>query len=339
MRNRTGSLSTATKVAGLLVSITAGVAACGTDTVPAGVHVAPRAGAAGTGVADAGEWGPRSALASSRTVPGEAEAHRRLRALEASFKGRIGAYALDTATGRTVAYRSGERFPLLSTFKTLAAAAVLHRARTSDPGLMDRVVRWKRSDLKPNSPITEKHVDDGLTVARLCEAAITRSDNTAANMLLKQIGGPAGLTAYVRTLKDPVSRLDRWETDLNRWSPKERRDTTTPASMARDLRALTFGDALAAEDRARLDGWLRANKTGDGRIRAGLPKTWIIGDKTGTATAYGAANDVAVIRTSESAPPLIMAVYTTRLAADAPGDEKVIADTAAVLARALGRLP
>ncbi|MFC3978751.1 class A beta-lactamase [Streptosporangium jomthongense] len=269
----------------------------------------------------------------------EADAHRRLRALERSFGGRIGAYALDTGTGRTIAYRAGERFPLLSTFKALAAAAVLHKARTTSPGLMERVVHWRRGDLKPNSPVTEKHVRDGLTVAELCEAAVTRSDNTAGNLLLRRIGGPAGLTGYLRALGDPVSRLDRWESELNDWSPGERRDTTTPAAVAGDLRAVVLGDALVAEDRARLEGWLRANRTGGARIRAGLPKSWVVGDKTGSGAAYGAANDIAVVRPSGSAAPLVMAVYTTRRASGAPYEEKVVAETATVLARALGRLP
>ncbi|GAA5071421.1 beta-lactamase class A [Thermocatellispora tengchongensis] len=268
----------------------------------------------------------------------QAGVRRELRELEARFKGRIGAWALDTGTGKTVGNRTGQRFPMLSTFKAVAAAAVLHKARTSDPGLMDRVVRWTAADLKPNSPVTEKHVHDGLTVAELCEAAITRSDNTAANMLLKQIGGPAGLTRYFRSLKDPVSRLDRWETELNDWSPKEKRDTTTPAAMGRDLAALTTGSALDAKDRARLNGWLRANKTGDNRIRAGLPATWTIGDKTGTGGTYGTANDIAVVWPAEGGAPIIMSIYTNRRAADAAAEEQVIAKTAAILARGLGRL-
>ncbi|WP_435867271.1 class A beta-lactamase [Streptosporangium canum] len=273
-----------------------------------------------------------------RAAPDAGRARKELRTLEASFEGRIGAYAVDTATGKTVTYRSGERFPLLSTFKAIAAAAVLHKARTSDPGLLNKVVHWTSAELQEHSPVTEKHVKDGLTVARLCEAAITQSDNTAANMLLKQIGGPAGLTAYFHTLKDPVSRLDRWETELNNWSPKEKRDTTTPASMGRDLRAVTTGDALDAKDRERLNAWLIANKTGDARIRAGLPKTWTVGDKTGTNSKYGAGNDIAVVWPGKSAAPIIMSIYTNRRAADAPADDKVIADTAAILARGLGKL-
>lgn len=263
---------------------------------------------------------------------------KELRTLEASFKGRIGAYAVDTATGKTVTYRAGERFPLLSTFKAPLCAGVLHRARTSEPGLMDKVVKWTAADLKPNSPVTEKHTNDGLTVARLCEAAITQSDNTAANMLLRQIGGPAGLTRYFRTLKDPISRLDRWETELNDWSPKERRDTTTPASMGRDLRAVTAGNALDARDRKRLNTWLIANTTGGERIRAGLPRTWTIGDKTGTnSDGFGGGHDIAVIWPGKGAAPVIMAIYTNRT----PGlatDNKTIAKTATILARGLGRL-
>jgi beta-lactamase class A len=276
--------------------------------------------------------------AATQAVPDEIQARKELRALEASFKGRIGAYAIDTATGKTIAYRSGERFPLLSTFKAIAAAAVLHRARTSDPGLMNKVVHWTTAELEEHSPVTGKHVKDGMTVARLCEAAITQSDNTAANMLLKQIGGSAGVTTYFRTLKDPLSRLDRWETELNNWSPTEKRDTTTPASMGRDLRAVTVGNALNAKDRERLNTWLIANRTGDARIRAGLPKTWTIGDKTGTNSKYGVGNDIAVVWPGTASAPIIMSIYTNRKAANAPADDKVIAETATILARGLGRL-
>ncbi|MFC0862074.1 class A beta-lactamase [Sphaerimonospora cavernae] len=312
----------------LTIFLLVGCTACGAGTVGDTVPVTSPKTVGGQAVVN------RSEAPSS----GEVDARRELRALEAAFKGRIGAYAVDTATGKTIAYRSEERFPLLSTFKAVAAAAVLHKARTSDPGLMGRVVRWGRDDLKPNSPITEKHVGDGMTVARLCEAAIRYSDNTAGNMLLKQIGGPAGLTRYFRTLKDPISRLDRWEIELNDWSPKEKRDTTTPVSMARDLRALTVGDALNAKDRARLNGWLIANTTGDARIRAGLPKSWTIGDKTGTGGSYGTANDIAVVWPAKAAAPIVMAIYTNRQAASASRDDKVVAETAAILARGLGKL-
>ena len=259
-----------------------------------------------------------------------------LTALERDHAGRIGAWALDTGTGRTAGHRADERFPFLSTFKALAAGAVLHRARTAEPGLLDRRLRWTEADLVTHSPVTAEHVADGLTVAELCAATVGVSDNTAGNLVLRQLGGPAGLTRYLRTLGDSTSRLDRWETDLNGWAPGERRDTTTPAAAGRALAALTTGDALHPDDRDRLLGWLRATTTGAARIRAGLPATWTVGDKTGTASRYAAANDIAVAHPPTGAP-LILAVYTHRRAADGTVDESVIARSATLLAEALGR--
>jgi beta-lactamase class A len=271
-------------------------------------------------------------------VPAPPAARTRLRDLEASYAGRIGAFALDTATGATVSYRAYERFPLLSTFKALAAAAILRKARRCDPGLLDRLVRWTAEEVLPSSPITAQHVDSGLTVAQLCEAAITVSDNTAGNMLLRQIGGPPGVTRFARQLGDPVTRLDRTETDLNIWNPTEPRDTTAPAEVGRDLAAVTVGRALVPEDQARLIGWLRGSLTGGARIRAGLPSTWTVGDKTGSSTTYGAANDIA-IAWPPGAAPLILAIYTNRDAPDAAFDNQVIAGTATILAQALGATP
>ncbi|WP_255480985.1 class A beta-lactamase [Micromonospora thermarum] len=259
-----------------------------------------------------------------------------LRELEQGYAGRIGMYARHMGTGRTLCYRADERFPLLSTFKVLVSAAVLDRARSCAPGLVDRRIRWTEADLVDYSPVTEAHVADGLTVAQLCHAAITRSDNTAGNLLLRQVGGPVGLTGYLRRLGDGVSRLDRWETDLNVWAPGERRDTTTPAAMGRDLAALTVGRALHPDDRTTLVDWMRATVTGDRRIRAGLPAGWTVGDKTGSSNdSYGAANDVAVAHPPTGAP-LVLAIYTRRETQGQPYDEAIIAETARVLAGALG---
>ncbi|MEV4224740.1 class A beta-lactamase [Nonomuraea sp. NPDC049725] len=263
---------------------------------------------------------------------------KELRKLEASFQGRIGAYAVDTGTGRTVAYRADERFAMLSTFKAPLCAAVLQKARTHQPGLMGKVVKWTAADMTPNSPVTEKHLKHGLTVSRLCAAAVTRSDGTASNLLLRQIGGPAGLTRYFRTLRDPVSRMDRTHPGLNDWTPKEKRDTTTPAAMAGDLRRLATGNALHAKDREQLIAWLLANKTGAERIRAGLPRSWKVGDKTGTnSSGFGGGNDIAVVWPGKGAAPIIMAIYTNRTPG-LPTDNRTIARTATALARALGKL-
>ncbi|TYB46459.1 class A beta-lactamase [Actinomadura chibensis] len=280
---------------------------------------------------------PRSG-ASEKSGPTAAQGKvaARLRALEKARGVRVGAYAVDTGTGRSVSYRGGERFPFASSFKAMACGAVLRKARDSDPALMDRVIRYEKSDLADFSPVTEKHVGTGMTVADLCHATITRSDNTAGNLVLKLIGGPPGLTAFLRSLGDASSRSDRAEPGLNHWRPGEPRDTTTPAAWAGDLRALAVGDALAPPDRTRLVGWLKATVTGGERIRAGLPKTWTVGDKTGTAGVYGNAVDVAVAWPRPGAAPLVMAVLTTRPRADAEADEKAVAETARILADGLG---
>ncbi|MEV5442141.1 class A beta-lactamase [Streptomyces sp. NPDC052644] len=269
--------------------------------------------------------------------------HRALAALERSYDGRIGAVGIDLANGRTVGYRAGERFPFNSSFKVFACAAVLHQARTRDPGLMDRVVRWKAADmtgLTGNSPETTEYTDTGMTPAQLCRAGITKSDGFAGNLLLERIGGPRGLTAFFRATGDRTSRLDRPEPWLTEWEPGERRDTTTPSAAARTFAALTTGDALHAGDRARLVGWLKASLTGANRIRAGLPKDWTVGDKTGTGGAgnHGTANDLAVVWPPGSEAPLVLAVFTRRNHDDTPHDDKVIAAAATELASALGRL-
>jgi len=251
-----------------------------------------------------------------------------LRGVEAAGKVRIGAVRLDPRTGRVEAYRGQERFPLLSTFKVFAAAAVLHEARVRRPGLMDRVVTWTDRDLQAVSPVTKGRTGPGkgLTVAQLCAAAIQYSDNTAGNLLLRQIGGPKGLTSYLRSLGDQVSRLDRWEPTLNDWSPGDPRDTTTPAAAAADLSKITVGDALVPPDRSRLVGWLRSSTTGTQRIRAGLPG-WTVGDKTGTG--HDAANDLAVAWQPGKGDPIVLAIYTTR--EKAAVSDKVLADTATAL--------
>ncbi|RFS84644.1 class A beta-lactamase [Actinomadura spongiicola] len=269
-----------------------------------------------------------------RAHPSQADVTRRLLRLEKARDARVGAYAIDTGTGQVLAHRADERFPFASSFKVMACAAVLQKARRTDPGLMDRVIRYDRRDLAAFSPETEKHVGTGMTVAELCGATITKSDNTAGNLLLKEIGGPRGLTAFFRSLGDTVSRSDRVEPGLNRWRPGELRDTTAPGPWARDLRALTVGDALVPADRERLVAWLKASVTGGERIRAGLPGGWTVGDKTGTAGVHGNANDIAVVWPPSGAP-LIFAILVTRPDADAEPDDETVAAAARILARGL----
>ncbi|QEU91622.1 class A beta-lactamase [Streptomyces kanamyceticus] len=262
------------------------------------------------------------------------DVRRRLRELEKGYPGRIGVHALHTGTGATVAYRADERFAIASTFKVLAAAAILRRAREREPGLLDVLIRYGRDDLVEYSPRTEMHLETGMTVRELCDATLTYSDNSAANLLMRRIGGPTGITEFARSIGDSRTRLDRWETDLNTNIPGDRRDTTTPAAMTENLRRLVLGDALHPLDRDQLIRWLLENTTGDKRIRAGLPEGWRVGDKTGSP-AYGGVNDVAVAWPPKRAP-LVVSVYTTRLDPDTPGEDRIAEDITRIVVDALG---
>ncbi|QFG24702.1 class A beta-lactamase [Actinomadura sp. WMMB 499] len=325
MRISTFRIRTATGAAALAaLAVLAGGAGCGGAEGPAQRVATARTGAAAT-------------VAQPQAAPSQAAVSRELARLEAKRNLHIGAYAIDTGTGRFVSHRADRRFPFTSTFKVMACGAVLKKARTSDPGLMERVIRYTEDDLVDYSPETEKHVGTGMTVSALCDAAITLSDNTAGNLVMEQIGGPAGLTRFFRSLGDGASRSDRWETALNEWKPGEKRDTTVPRTWAANLRALTVGDALAPADRDRLIAWMKANTTGDKRIRDGLPDSWTIGDKTGTGGVYGNANDIAIAWPDGDGAPLVMVVLTTGKRKDAGADDAAVAETAAILARGLGK--
>ncbi|WP_309139138.1 class A beta-lactamase [Nocardia cyriacigeorgica] len=253
--------------------------------------------------------------------------------LETTYDARLGVFAVDTGSGRSVAHREGERFPMASTFKGLACGALL-RDHPLSTGYFDQVIHFPASDLVEYSPVTETRVETGMTVAELCDAAITVSDNTAGNQLLKLLGGPEGFTAFLRSIGDNISRLDRWETELNTAIPGDERDTTTPAALAADYRTLVVGDTLAEPERAQLTSWLVANTTGDTRIRAGLPGDWKVADKTGSP-AYGSALDVAVTWPPGRAP-IVIAVMSTKSEQDAEPDNALLADATRAAIAALG---
>ena len=249
----------------------------------------------------------RTLLAASLTVPLAARAgDNSLAALERKAGGRLGVMILDTGSGRTLSNRAHERFAMCSTFKLLAAAVVLKRVDEGRESL-EREIPISAAKLVTYSPATEKNVGGAMPLSALCEAAVTLSDNTAANLILEAIGGPAAVTAMARSLGDEVTRLDRNEPALNDVPPGEVRDTTMPAAMAKNVRTLVLGDALSASSRRQLTDWLVANKTGDKRLRAGGPANWRIGDKTGSGDR-GEANDVAVVW-PQGRPPLIITAY------------------------------
>lgn len=283
-------------------------------------------------------WAANAKEAKKSKDSGQGSVVERLARLEAGVSGRLGVDILDSANGRRWGYRADERFPMCSTFKLLASAAILKRVDSGAEQLERRIVYGKEA-LVPYSPTTGKHVGgDGLSLAQLCEAAMTLSDNTAANLILDALGGLAPFNAFIQSLGDRVTRLDRNEPELNTSVPGDPRDTTTPTAMSDNLHKLLLGDSLSTSSRRQLSAWLIANKTGDKRVRAGLPGDWKVGDKTGSGD-YGTTNTVAVIwpRDRSAGQPLLASVYLTETRADEAQRNAVLAGVGKILAQHLDR--
>lgn len=254
-----------------------------------------------------------------------------LAALERDSGGRLGVCLLDSASGRQWGWRGGERFPMCSTFKFPLAATVLRQVERG--GLtLDRRVPIRREDMIPHAPVTEKHVGGHLSVEELCQATMIWSDNPAANLLLPLVGGPAGVTAFLRASGDAVTRNDRDEPDVNRFHPDDPRDTTTPEAMAGTLRRLLLGEVLGTDSRRRLTGWLVDNRTGDRRLRAGLPAGWTVGDKTGS-NGQDTTNDIAIVWPDRGRAPWLLTGYLQGAKVDADARDQVLRQVGAAAAR------
>ncbi|NEU94425.1 class A beta-lactamase [Bradyrhizobium uaiense] len=276
-----------------------------------------------------------STAAEESAAAGASEAAQRLQQefarIELATTGRLGVAALDMETGLRASRRGDERFPMCSTFKAMASAAVLHRVDRGESSL-DQRVQVEAKDILVYAPVAKQHVGSSMTLSELCEAAITLSDNTAANLLLREIGGPAGFTSFFRTIGDNVSRLDRREVELNEAVPGDPRDTTSPVAMLKDLQRVVLGDVLQPMSRQKLTDWMLANKTGDARLRAGLPRDWRVGDKTGSGER-GTYNDIGVFW-PPGRKPIVVTVYLTGASAPMDKCNEVIANVARAVANA-----
>ncbi|MFJ2258935.1 class A beta-lactamase [Streptomyces sp. NPDC087844] len=290
---------------------------------------------AGAALATAAPAAHAAQAASGATTPDIVKA---LAELERTHDARLGVYARNTATGRTVRYRADETFPMCSVFKTLAAAAVL-RDLDRHGEYLDLLIRYTAQDLEDagGSPLTGRaeNLANGMTVAALCHAAMAHSDNAAANLLLRELGGPTAITRFCRSIGDTTTRLDRWEPELNSAEPWRTTDITSPAAAGRTYAKLALGDALVPRDRRQLTEWLLANTTSTNRFRAGLPADWALGDKTGTGK-YGTTNDVGIAWTPGGAP-VVLSVLSTKSDQSAPMDEALVAGAAELLAATLAR--
>ncbi|WP_299309757.1 class A beta-lactamase [uncultured Croceicoccus sp.] len=290
----------------------------------------------GCGVAGRGLGGAEGTASRDRPMSG-ADGTARLAALQQRAGGMLGAYVLDTGDGAHFGLNADRRFPHCSSFKLSLAAMLLHRI---DRGEIDgdEILPYGPDALMSVSPVTTRHVDEGgLPAIVLARAAVVTSDNAAANLLLRRLGGPAAMTAFWRGIGDGTSRLDAYEPELNRIPPGTEENSTTPAAMAATLARLATGDVLSPASRATLRDWMAATNTGLRRIRAGLPTGFTAGDKTGTSLFPDASAhyiDIAVAETAGHAPVVITAYYDTgAIQSDMdPADEAVLAEVGRIAA-------
>lgn len=255
--------------------------------------------------------------------------HKEFSQLEKKFDARLGVYAIDTGTNQTIAYRPNERFAFASTYKALAAGVLLQQ---NSIDTLNEVIKFTKEDLVDYSPVTEKHVDTGMTLGEIAEAAVRYSDNTAGNILFHKIGGPKGYENALRKMGDRVTTSDRFETELNEAIPGDIRDTSTAKAIATNLKELTVGNALPHQKRNILTDWMKGNATGDKLIRAGVPTDWGVADKSG-AGSYGTRNDIAIVWPPNRSP-IIIAILSSKDEKEATYDNQLIAKAAEVVVNA-----
>lgn len=257
------------------------------------------------------------------------------RQIEERLNARVGYAIYDTGSNESWLHNANDRFPMASTFKVLLCAAILAKRDAGDTGLAPAVT-LEQEDLVTYSPVTENWIGKEVSVEALCEATMRTSDNTAANKALEVLGGPESVTDFMRSIGDNTTRLDRWETELNTATPGDLRDTTTPSAMASSLRELIFGEALSQSSREQLTAWLLGNEVGGPLLRAGIPKDWCIGDRTG-AGGHGSRGIVAVIWPPER-DPLVAAIYITQTEASMEDRDEAIAAIGKVLADSVSKV-
>jgi beta-lactamase class A len=242
------------------------------------------------------------ALAADRFAP----LRRAIPGIERAAGGPIGLALIDTATGARFMHRADQRFPLCSTFKLLLAARLLHGAQTGLWAMADRLA-ITRADMLNNAPFSQTRIGGSASLLEMAEAMVVLSDNPAANLALARVGGPAAMTAWLRSIGDRITRIDRNEPEMNNEVPGDPRDTTTPATMLATCRRLLTAGPLNAANRAQLLAWMAASRTADTMIRAALPPGWQEANKTG-AGSWRARNIVSVI-TPPGRKPIWVAAY------------------------------
>ena len=271
-----------------------------------------------------------SSFAATQKTVQSISIQKQLAELEVSSKGRIGVYAINTASHTHLGYRANERFPTGCTSKVIGVATILSKSM-NDSALLSQRISYSKKDLTNWNPITEKYLSSGMTVEQLCAASISYSDNTAMNLLVKKMGGLDQMTLFAHSLSNTSFRQDNgWPEEAFSGGQNNVNDSSTPKDMAKSLQRLAFTDTLAKPQRDLLMSWLKATTTGDFRIRAGVPKGWVVADKTGTGSAYGTTNDIGIIWPPKCAP-IIVAIYYTNDDKKAVKREDIVASVTRIL--------
>lgn len=265
----------------------------------------------------------------SENITAKETAMEKFKQLEKEYDARLGVYAIDTGTKETVEFRENERFAYASTFKALAAAVLLKQNPIS---VLEEIRTFTNEDIVTYSPITEDFVNKGMSLGKIAEAAMQYSDNTAGNLLFEELGGPDGFEKALRESGDTITMADRIEPDLNEAIPGESRDTSTPKAIATTLEVFGISEYLPADKQEIFTNWLKGNTTGDSLIRAGVPESWVVGDKSG-AGGYGTRNDIAIVW-PPNREPIIIAIMSSRNEENASFNDKLIAKAAKVIAQA-----
>lgn len=265
----------------------------------------------------------------SENITAKETAMEKFKQLEKEYDARLGVYAIDTGTKETVEFRENERFAYASTFKALAAAVLLKQNPIS---VLEEIRTFTNEDIVTYSPITEDFVNKGMSLGKIAEAAMQYSDNTAGNLLFEELGGPDGFEKALRESGDTITMADRIEPDLNEAIPGESRDTSTPKAIATTLEVFGISEYLPADKQEIFTNWLKGNTTGDSLIRAGVPESWVVGDKSG-AGGYGTRNDIAIVW-PPNREPIIIAIMSSRNDENASFNDKLIAKAAKVIAQA-----
>lgn len=245
--------------------------------------------------------------------------------IENEYNTKVGIYGINTENGKAYQHNADERFTFASTYKAIASGILLNKVAPSE---LNKKVEINESEIVANSPVTEQYIGKIMSLKALIKASMLQSDNTANNKIMQELGGVNGLKHELVQLGDDVSEPQRLEPELNYFDPNSKADTTTPRAAAQTLNSILTSNEMNESNLSLLKQTMIENKTGDTLIKAGMPNSYTVGDKSGQALTYATRNDLAFIYPKGQDKPIILAIYSKQDQKDAKPNDKVISDSA-----------